>query len=44
MVLWRLDLDPELSRELTAIADHAERTVPGQIRVALREWLASRSA
>ena len=44
LVLWRLDLDPELTRELTAIANQTERTLPGQIRIALREWLTSRSA
>lgn len=41
LVLWRLDLDAELATQLTAAADQAERTLPGQIRIALREWLAA---
>lgn len=41
LTLHRLDLDPVLAEELTAIAQASERTLPGQIRAALREWLKS---
>ena len=43
LTLYRLDLDPALAAELTVIAEASERSLPGQIRIALREWLSSRS-
>lgn len=43
-VLYRLDLDPALAEALAAEAKANERSLPGQIRVALREWLATRKA
>ena len=42
MTLHRLDLDPELARDLTAIAKASERSLPGQIRLTRREWPISR--
>ena len=43
-VLYRLDLDPALAAGLTAEANDNERSLPGQIRIALREWLATQKA
>lgn len=44
LTLYRLDLDPALAKDLTAIAAASERSLPGQIRIALREWITSRSS
>ena len=42
MTLHRLALDPELARDLTAIAKASERSLPGQIQLTRREWPISR--
>lgn len=39
--VYRLELPPELAEPLIQAADANERTLPGQIRYALKAWLNS---
>jgi hypothetical protein len=41
--IYRLDLPADLAEPLARDAELNERTLPGQIRFALRQWLASRN-
>jgi hypothetical protein len=43
-VIYRLDLPSELAETLAREAELNERTLPGQVRFALREWIANRTA
>jgi hypothetical protein len=44
LTVHRLDLDPELAAVLSAQANANERTLPGQIRIALRQWMEGQAA
>lgn len=41
-VIYRLDLPADLAENLTREAELNERTLPGQIRFALKDWLSNR--
>lgn len=43
VVIYRLDLPAELAEPLARDADLNERTMPGQIRFALKQWLGTRN-
>ena len=43
VVIYRLDLPADICAPLAREAERSERTLPGQIRFALKEWLANRS-
>ena len=40
----RLELDGDLAKGVMAAAEANERSLPGQIRVVLREWLAAEAS
>ena len=40
----RLELDGDLAKGVMAAAEANERSLPGQIRVVLREWLAAKAS
>ncbi len=44
LTVHRLDLPQELAQVLTREAEANERTIPGQIRYALKQWLSLRGA
>lgn len=44
LTVHRLDLPLEMAEILTREAEDNERTMPGQIRFALKQWLSSRAA
>jgi len=39
LTIYRLDLPAEVGDAITRAAEVNERTVPGQIRFALKEWI-----
>jgi len=43
VVIYRLDLPADICAPLAQEAERNERTLPGQIRFALKDWLANRS-
>ncbi|CAK6692546.1 hypothetical protein OGCDGJMD_01254 [Cyanobium usitatum str. Tous] len=42
-VIYRLDLPAELAAPLAEEAEANERTMPGQVRHVIRQWLSSRN-
>jgi len=40
----RLELDSDLAQGVMEAAEFNERSMPGQIRVVLREWLAAKNS